>query len=374
MAAYRDKRYGQWRYRKWITLPDGKRIRITGTPNTDTKAAAEAAERAHIDREMYPERVKAADAVSERKEIPTFKEFSERFMLEYLPRQKPTERESKRWILSGSLVPFFGPMRLNEIDQSAVNAFVLSQAKRSTKTVNNKLTVLKTLLRYAHACELIPEPTVKCNIPSMSAEIVAVPRGDVAKLIAACTDDRYRVAILLASEAGLRVGEIRGLQHGDVKNGQITIRRAVDQHNNVGTPKHDKRRTVPLSPALASALAALPKRGLWVLTGRDGRPMDYEQMRLELNALYERAGVEVPESETGVTMPWHSLRHTFGTECAARGVPLPVIRDLMGHASIATTMRYVTVTGAQLNAAIATAFGSDGAERQQVGNESEFSS
>jgi site-specific recombinase XerD len=63
-------------------------------------------------------------------------------------------------------------------------------------------------------------------------------------------------------------------------------------------------------------------------------------------------------------MPWHSLRHTFGTECAARGVPVPVIKELMGHASIATTMRYVTVTSGQLDAAIRQAFG------RQVGDSS----
>jgi integrase len=146
--------------------------------------------------------------------------------------------------------------------------------------------------------------------------------------------------VLLASEAGLRIGEIRGLQHTDVRDGQLTVRRAIDQHGNVTTPKHDKRRSVPLSPALAAALPMLPKRGLWVLAQDDGEPMNYERLLEGINALYELASVDVPVSESGVTMPWHSLRHTFGTECAARGVPVPVIKELMGHSSIATTMRY----------------------------------
>ena len=55
-------------------------------------------------------------------------------------------------------------------------------------------------------------------------------------------------------------------------------------------------------------------------------------------------------------------RHTFGTELAARGIPLPSIQKLMGHADIKTTMRYVTTTEAQLSAAIALTFG------QPVGN------
>ena len=54
-------------------------------------------------------------------------------------------------------------------------------------------------------------------------------------------------------------------------------------------------------------------------------------------------------SETGATMPWHSLRHTFGTELAARGVPIPTIKELMGHADVKTTMCYVTVTAEQMD-------------------------
>jgi integrase len=362
MPAYRDKkRSGVWRYRKWIVTPSGKRIRITGTPPTDTKVAAESAERAHIDRVLNPDRYAAAEkaASDEKDEVPTVEGFATKFETEYLPRSKPTERRSKKSIINGEggLVAFFGALRLDEINQGHVNAFVLAQGSKSTKTINNKLTVLSTMLRYAHALGLIAAPKIKCHIKSMSPEVIAVPAEDVAKLLAAAGSPLMQVAVLLATEAGLRVGEIRGLQWSDIRGGQLIVRRAIDQEGNVTTPKHDKRRSVPLSPALATALRNLSRRGLWVLSDEDSNPWTYDHARWYLNDLYAAAEVAVPVSETGVTMPWHSLRHTFGTELAARGVPIPVIKELMGHASIATTMRYVTVTGAQLNTAIETAFG-----------------
>ncbi len=37
---------------------------------------------------------------------------------------------------------------------------------------------------------------------------------------------------------------------------------------------------------------------------------------------------------------FHDLRHTFGSRLAQRGVPLPAIKDLLGHSSITVTMRY----------------------------------
>ena len=63
-------------------------------------------------------------------------------------------------------------------------------------------------------------------------------------------------------------------------------------------------------------------------------------------------------------MPWHSLRHSFGTDCARRGVPLGTLKELMGHEKIETTLRYVQVTNEAKHHAIAQAFG------QQVGNKS----
>lgn len=373
MPAYKDGEI--WRYRKRVTLPSGNRARVTGTPNVNTKTAAEAAEREHIEREMHPERVIAAavTVAPKRKELPTVLEFSERFLSEYLPRQKPSARYAKERILrgKGGLLSYFGAMGLDEIDQSDVNAYVGLMRKLSTKTVNEKLTVLSTLLRYAgpKGCKLIPECVLSMHIDGMSAEIVAVPAADVAKLIAACTDDRYRAAVLLASEAGLRVGEIRGLQWTDVKDGRLTIRRAIDQRGNVGTPKHDKARVVPLSPALARALDVLPRRGLWVIgTLDEGGTVDYSAMWEALVKLYARAKVTIPVSETGKRMPWHSLRHTFGTECAARGVPLPVLQELMGHEDIGTTMRYVSVNLEQKDDAIARAFGA-GPERATGGQQ-----
>jgi integrase len=66
--------------------------------------------------------------------------------------------------------------------------------------------------------------------------------------------------------------------------------------------------------------------------------------------VYAAAGLDAPD------MPFHCLRHTFGTELAKR-VPLPVVRELMGHREISTTMRYVTVDDSQHHDAIALVFG-----------------
>ena len=42
----------------------------------------------------------------------------------------------------------------------------------------------------------------------------------------------------------------------------------------------------------------------------------------------------------------HDLRHSFATEAVRRGVPLPEASKLLGHSSIAMTMRYTHVSNA----------------------------
>src|ERR1700691_4836628 len=105
--------------------------------------------------------------------------------------------------------------------------------------------------------------------------------------------------------------------------------------------QHDRLRRVPLSPTLREALDEAPRRGLWVVPADDGGVIGYWVLlgnpartkrgrRLPakgLHAMYAAAGLAPPE------MPFHWLRHTFGTELATR-VPLPVVKELMGHAEV----------------------------------------
>lgn len=51
----------------------------------------------------------------------------------------------------------------------------------------------------------------------------------------------------------------------------------------------------------------------------------------------------------------HRLRHTFGTELAAAGIDLVVLRDLMGHSSPETTALYVHLSDEHLAAEYASA-------------------
>ena len=59
-------------------------------------------------------------------------------------------------------------------------------------------------------------------------------------------------------------------------------------------------------------------------------------MKLPLQRALRAADISREQGRIG----WHDLRHTYGSHLAMRGVPLKVIQELMGHATLKMTLRY----------------------------------
>lgn len=364
MPIRRDPRTGRWFFRAIVTCADRTTKRVYGTPGVpgpyhdlpNTKVGAQEAERRAIASALDGR--STPDVAAQREEVPTIREYAPIFRDEYAANHKPSEQTKKRQILDGHILPFFGDLRLDGLALGHLKRFAAAERKRgcAVKTVNNRLAVLGSLIKYAVANGVIPDPGLEFQIDGgvKGSKPPALPMADVDRLLDAETDERYRAAILLAAEAGLRAGEIRGLQWGDIADGQLTVRRALDtETDQVVLPKHDKVRAVPISPRLAAALAALPRRRLWVVSRVDGRLLRHVGLYDAIVDLYDRARVARQKG----FQPIHGLRHTFGTEAAASGVPLPVLKELMGHSDVKTTMRYIDVSAEHKRDAIATAFG-----------------
>ena len=102
---------------------------------------------------------------------------------------------------------------------------------------------------------------------------------------------------------------------------------------------------------MASALGELDQTGETVLAQiTNGRHLSYWAVRDGVHEIYEAAGVTPG-------MIWHSLRHAYCSRLAAEGVPINVIKELAGHKSIETTLRYMHTSMDAKKAAIADVFG-----------------
>ena len=155
------------------------------------------------------------------------------------------------------------------------------------------------------------------------------------------------VMVLLGGEAGLRRGEIVSLRQCDVdqRRRQLHVRlatwRAVED-----TPKGGRGRIIPMTEAIASALAANRHlRGPRVLHADDGQPVDENLLQDWMEQATRRARLHVTRS-------LHILRHTFCSRLAMRGAPAKAIQELAGHQSLSTTLRYMHLGPAARETAI----------------------
>ncbi|MEX2399849.1 MAG: tyrosine-type recombinase/integrase [Rhodothermales bacterium] len=154
--------------------------------------------------------------------------------------------------------------------------------------------------------------------------------------------------IEVAVSTGLRETEIVHMRWSWINfdAGQIVVRRSDGF-----IPKSHHERTVPISGACLDVL--------WTLhEARTSEADDYvfkgekNGDRLDASYVSKRFKKYVKLAQLSDDLTFHSLRHTFITWMVQRGVPVPVVQKLAGHADISTTMQYVHVAGGDLHDAV----------------------
>jgi site-specific recombinase XerD len=164
--------------------------------------------------------------------------------------------------------------------------------------------------------------------------------GDEVKaLIRACsnrapTGVRNRALITVLYRGGLRLGEALALRPKDIDPAQGTV--------TVLHGKGDRRRMVGLDPgamAIMERWVEVRKRlGVSarapVFCTLEGRALKPSYVRTLLSRLASKTGIDKRVHP-------HALRHSHAFELMMEGVPVPIIQRQLGHASLATTDRYL---------------------------------
>ena len=126
--------------------------------------------------------------------------------------------------------------------------------------------------------------------------------------------------------------------------------------------KGDQARALPLYPALEAVLEtylasraarfpdqdlARPTTPLFVHHG--GRRLTPRQVQYLIERLYVRAGIRAQVPPGALV---HALRHTFATTALDGGANVLEVQQLLGHASLDTTRRYLEATANELRDAV----------------------
>jgi integrase/recombinase XerD len=153
--------------------------------------------------------------------------------------------------------------------------------------------------------------------------------------------ERDRVIVLLSFNAGLRVGEISAVTWGMALDAEGNVSDTLELRDGATKGKKGGRQ-VALCSELRSALNALkgddrPDADARIIHSERDMGMSPGALKVWFHRLYARLGLKGASS--------HSGRRTFITEAAraivSHGGSLRDVQQLAGHASLATTQRYI---------------------------------
>lgn len=327
---------------------------------------------------------KAGD-MPEQQEPTTFnKEFMLWLNLKAPPTRKATTYSGYLHTFERHLSPFFGDMPILEITRETVQEYYRAKQMNgarydgkdgglSPKTIRGHHMLLKGFFDYMVDKHKLPEnPTLKTDRPRIVAPKMRVLDPDEMRIfLQEVLRETQRTAILFDLFTGLRVGELLAAHVDDIdlKMQAITIQRnvarvkteAIDLNNphiriqnyNPGkkthliiqdTPKTEKgTRSIPISDELFALLAKhlyfleqsnWPNPNNLLFPSTKGTYIDPKSFEVRLAAISKRCEL--------LKVNPHALRHTFATRLVEHGVPLTTIMELLGHASVSTTQKYIT--------------------------------
>jgi integrase len=164
------------------------------------------------------------------------------------------------------------------------------------------------------------------------------------KLIAAASTERWKAGLGLAGLGALRLGEVRGLQWGDIDlaANTISVRRSLLPDGSAKPPKTEAgERTVALFPELRRLLVAWKVKSPctdaedYVLCTASRGPVQQRNAQRALEKAKKAAGLDSREGR----LSWHSLRHSAGSIWLTEfGIPVTTVSAMMGHANPSFTL------------------------------------
>ncbi|WP_343289697.1 tyrosine-type recombinase/integrase [Vibrio harveyi] len=204
----------------------------------------------------------------------------------------------------------------------------------TTTTVNREHAYLRAMFNELKRLGVIkydnPVSEVR-QFREREGELRYLSHDEISNLLAACEQSSnpsliYIVKICLAT--GARWSEAESLKASQVSEGKITFLNT----------KSGKNRTVPINDTLFGELTDLGKSG------------DEKLFLSSLSAFRKavsKANIRLPRGQMS-----HVLRHSFASHFVMQGGNIIVLRDILGHSEITTTMRYAHLAPNHLNDAV----------------------
>jgi integrase len=263
-----------------------------------------------------------------------------------LVKRRTRESDESNW--RNYVRPRFGNWPVAAITGAEVSAWVGGLVARGLApgTATRALATLRSILAFAVADGRVHHNVAASVRRPTSGQVRREGRAltlvELLALTAACARP-YRDVVPVLALAGLRWGELAGLQVGDrvsVPGLGLRLSRAVLASEGGGalyvdTPKNNRARTVPLVAELVPIVdrwSAGKEPTAWLFAAPGGGPLRESNWKRSVGWRAAREAAGVPDVRV------HDLRHTAASLWLAAGADPKVVQRVLGHATAAMTM------------------------------------
>lgn len=219
------------------------------------------------------------------------------------------------------------------------NCLTKNKNKLSKNSASTYFAKFKAALKDAHSNNFIKEnfPLKIKAIKESKKNIVYLTNNEIVLLSKSkCEIEVIKRAALFALSTGLRISDILNLKYSNIKNDNGSYRLIIVQ------AKSGRELKVPLNPTAIEQI--------------DLQFINQEKLVFDgiIYSSHTNKNLEKWIESAGITrkITWHTLRHSYGSLLASLNTPITVIKELMGHANINSTMRYISTSENQLVEAV----------------------
>lgn len=266
---------------------------------------------------------------ADRKRI-TFGDMADLFLEKYSKVNKKSWKTSD-WVYLRRLKPYFGSYGLPKISPEMVEEYKSERLSTGIKkcSVNRELSCIRKVFNVAIAwgyTKTNPLKDVRFYSEKENIRERVLSEDEEVRLLAASSPHLMPI-LKVALNTGMRKGEIFKMRWENVDFEKREVR--------IPESKSGTERRIPINSALFALLHSLRSRDgnheSVFSNPETGKP--YVDIKRAFSGACRRASI--------TNLRFHDLRHSFASRLVSRGVDIVIIKELMGHASIVTTQRYL---------------------------------
>ena len=256
--------------------------------------------------------------------------------------------------LESHIIPDLINSKFSSLTSADINSLLKNKIDQgySPTSVSGWRTILMMIFRFARnnqiACN-IRDPVLIPKKKKSEVEAFSLSEQKILDDYLDSHKEQFNLAILLSLYCGLRIGEVCALQWQDIKfiKETITINKTLIRVQKKNTSERIKTEVVVQKPKTESSNRTVPVPSFLIPVLKEYRGDDEQYVitgtdhYMEPRVCLRRFKKIIIKLDMG-DYTFHACRHTFATRCVELGIDAKTLSELLGHASIKTTLdRYV---------------------------------